>query len=168
MYIQDPLDIAYKNNMIRIVRGVDPRIRIRIRIRTKISWIRNTGLKCLVVQVEQCTASSSRHTSPGTAGPFRPQWTVCTPSAFSSCCPSSSSTTNSSPSRISHGNQSFSLLKGFKGIVSRDFFLKVLKIKFVLSVWALMVKKIFLTACLRRKFNTVLWRDLTKVISILN
>jgi hypothetical protein len=53
-----------------LVGGVDPLIRVRIR--TKILWIRNTGLRCLVVQVEPCTASSSRHTSPGTAGPSRP------------------------------------------------------------------------------------------------
>jgi hypothetical protein len=26
-----------------LIRGMDPRIRIRIQIRTKISWIRNTG-----------------------------------------------------------------------------------------------------------------------------
>jgi hypothetical protein len=56
----DTLKIAYENNRIAdpnpepLARGMDPRIRICIRIRTKISWIRNTGFFLIDGKFDRC------------------------------------------------------------------------------------------------------------------
>jgi len=63
-FFVDTFKIAYENNRIRIqnpdplVRGMDPRIQIRIRIRTKISWTRNIVCK-LWYSPKNCVRSRS-------------------------------------------------------------------------------------------------------------